>query len=252
MDEDIQYLQEDSIPSELLCCVCICPFMEPMVHTNCGNTFCKRCIDRLHCCPLCRNSIQGHLIEAPKIILSLLHKLKVVCPTCKNEIERGLLYDHLKKCAILCPNGCGLKIIPRNFEAHELECGEKPIPCCAQDIGCSVKTKRNMMQFHESMCKLAIVKPYLEENQQLDIERRILKEENQRLMQQNQQLKAENKNLADEKGNLLLKLKGQQSTVYGGTISTVGVNYGATYHPPYTSYVGVSLNPVATYYPPYR
>jgi len=246
--DDIKYLQEDEIPNELLCCICACPFIHPLVHSKCGNTFCKKCIDRLADCPICRSRIIGCVTEAPKMVHSLLDKLKVVCPSCGNEVGRGVLSDHMGKCPVLCPHGCGVKIIPRNLSAHDSECGEKIIACSAQRIGCQTKIKKNLLELHESTCKLAIIQPYFEENQQLHTEKKILLDNNKKLLEEKQKLHRDNKNLTDEIAKVKMQI-GQQKSVVCGNIQIVN-RPDSTYRPPYI-HTGVSQSSITSYHPPY-
>ena len=84
---------EDTI-SELVCAVCLDPFVEPL-ETSCGHTFCKQCIHDLttNSCPQCRQIIDLDEVVPPnRIITNILGQLKVYCPHkdegCKNEIAR--------------------------------------------------------------------------------------------------------------------------------------------------------------------
>ena len=72
-----KYVEEDSIDETLICSICASPFVEPLFHVDCGNTFCKQCLQNLQNCPLCRNKLST-VIPPPKVLQSQLEKLKVI------------------------------------------------------------------------------------------------------------------------------------------------------------------------------
>jgi hypothetical protein len=73
-----KYAEEESIEDFLLCPICSEPFDEPIDHTDCGQTFCKKCIQPLKSCPMCRGNINNIQITS-KVIRGLLDNLKVCC-----------------------------------------------------------------------------------------------------------------------------------------------------------------------------
>jgi len=91
------YVDEGNIDKDLLCSVCYSPFVDPIVHQQCGNTFCKKCILSLEAptCPLCRGHIQNAFNHAPRIILNQLGGLKVRCKNCSTTVRRDKNDEHI-------------------------------------------------------------------------------------------------------------------------------------------------------------
>src|SRR5574337_691939 len=101
------YKEEDSIGESLLCPICTSPFVDPVDHLDCRNIFCKKCVENIKDCPLCRKPITN-TIPPPKAFVGQLDKLKVskqiniiilttikvICPSCKEIYTRGVLLDH--------------------------------------------------------------------------------------------------------------------------------------------------------------
>lgn len=76
--EEFQYADEDSIEESLLCSICSRPFVDPVYHVECGNTFCKVCLGKVDKCPHCRMKlIKAKVMPSPKLTTTLLDKLKV-------------------------------------------------------------------------------------------------------------------------------------------------------------------------------
>lgn len=102
------YVDLDSISDELICPICSLPFMDPVVHnpsSECGNTFCRSCVQSCKVCPFCRGeNFQNECSAAPKIISKQLEKLKVICSMCKNAVCRGEYHDHQEKYCLLHDN----------------------------------------------------------------------------------------------------------------------------------------------------
>jgi hypothetical protein len=71
-----KYAKEKSIEDFLLCPICSELFDEPIDHTDCGQTFCKKCIQPLKSCPMCRGNINNTQTTS-KVIRGLLNNLKV-------------------------------------------------------------------------------------------------------------------------------------------------------------------------------
>ncbi|PRP88866.1 hypothetical protein PROFUN_00334 [Planoprotostelium fungivorum] len=66
-----EYVNESAIDEDLICCICLEPFVDPVAR-SCGNTFCRRCIKDLERCPKCREHCTDQRV-------SLTHSL---LPTC--------------------------------------------------------------------------------------------------------------------------------------------------------------------------
>ncbi|EFC37858.1 predicted protein [Naegleria gruberi] len=92
---------EKEIDEDLICSICLHPFVDPISHNSCGNTFCAKCIENVTVCPLCNEGgFKKNCAASAKTIRNMLDKLKVKCGMCKNIVLRGELKDHQEK---YCP-----------------------------------------------------------------------------------------------------------------------------------------------------
>jgi len=98
---EYEYMDETSIPGELICSICTSPFIDP-VQIQCEDTFCCQCITTWiqrgnSSCPLCRQTVSSNNIRSStRLIRNMLNQLKVKCKLCKQiTIERGNFDDHL-------------------------------------------------------------------------------------------------------------------------------------------------------------
>ncbi len=73
---ELKYIAQDSIDEDLICSICKKPFVEPVYHFDCGNTFCKKCIQTLQTCSFCNEEL-SNIMPSPKTLLNQLDKLKV-------------------------------------------------------------------------------------------------------------------------------------------------------------------------------
>jgi hypothetical protein len=134
----------------------------------------------------------------------------VVCSSCKQPYERGVITDHVSKCPVDCVFGCTQKVAPRDRSEHEKNCQHMEVPCEAQEVGCEWKGKRKEQSDHHCKCPLLAVKVPLLETKEL---RRLSDELNRRLSAENQELRknqeilskskdAQDKELADLKAEV--------------------------------------------------
>ncbi|KAF0979453.1 hypothetical protein FDP41_001796 [Naegleria fowleri] len=99
--KSFNYVNLDLIDKELACPICFFPFYDPVVHSSCGNTFCRECVNSLSQCPICHEGdFSSEKVTVVKIIRNQLDKLAVFCPMCKNVVNRGELKNHQEK---YCP-----------------------------------------------------------------------------------------------------------------------------------------------------
>lgn len=81
------YVNEDSIPEDLKCKICHCPLQDALIHKECGEMFCRLCIQGHENCPECQvKLIDNDLYPAPSAINNMLDRFMVVCPTCKSSV----------------------------------------------------------------------------------------------------------------------------------------------------------------------
>lgn len=104
--------------NNLMCPICRCPFVDPVILDACDHCFCRDCIRRTWNtgqeytpagirgnCPSCRTPAKlGPRSSASKILINMTDELLVRCPKadegCKSEIKRGEVQDHVN---IYCP-----------------------------------------------------------------------------------------------------------------------------------------------------
>lgn len=115
----------------LMCPICRCPFVDPVVLTECDHCFCRDCIRQTWTtstaynplgprgdCPSCRTPAKlGPRSATSKILTNILDDLVVKCPKsedgCKAKVKRGEVQDHL---AIYC----GYALVECTLEECEL------------------------------------------------------------------------------------------------------------------------------------
>jgi hypothetical protein len=60
---DSSELKTTIVEEQLICPICLMKFTNPYITIPCGHTFCRTCIDKLHChssnCPTCRTTTTG-------------------------------------------------------------------------------------------------------------------------------------------------------------------------------------------------
>jgi hypothetical protein len=120
----------------LMCPICRCPLVDPVLLMDCDHCFCRDCIRQTWPthnplgpkgdCPTCRMPAKlGPRASTTKILVNILDDLVVKCPKsengCKSQVKRGEVQDHI---AIYCgysmveckdPN-CGQSIQRKDYE----------------------------------------------------------------------------------------------------------------------------------------
>ncbi|VDC00397.1 unnamed protein product [Peniophora sp. CBMAI 1063] len=111
------YSYADQPNSNLLCCICQYPFVEPTTTRTCAHTFCRNCI--LHAlqtsphCPIDRSPLNSeNLGPATPIIRDMVDELVVRCSNeakgCPARIQRQLLKTHIREdcqyASVPCPD----------------------------------------------------------------------------------------------------------------------------------------------------
>lgn len=94
----------------LMCPICRCPFVDPVVLNECDHIFCRDCIRQCWTaytplgprgdCPTCRTSAKlGPRTAVSKILVNMCEDLVVKCPKsedgCTAEVKRGEVQDHV-------------------------------------------------------------------------------------------------------------------------------------------------------------
>ncbi|CAF3435405.1 unnamed protein product, partial [Rotaria socialis] len=156
-----EYIDKESIGSDLICLLCHNPFIDPTV-TQCGDTYCRQCIEKYmrngsHCPSQSCNQLLStdHLIPPSHNFISILDKLKVRCQLCeKTNINRGTFDEHIKT-----------------------SCPECILDCPGKNIGCQWFGSRNEHDEHTKTClyeklrRMGDILYRVIENQSLDIEK---------------------------------------------------------------------------------
>ncbi|QIW98635.1 hypothetical protein AMS68_004153 [Peltaster fructicola] len=103
----LDYVKE--YDENLVCAICRCPFVDPVILTECDHAFCRDCIRQSWPdhqlgprgnCPTCRTpSKLPARSSTSKIIVNILDDLEVHCPKhergCTAIVKRGALRDHV-------------------------------------------------------------------------------------------------------------------------------------------------------------
>jgi len=174
---EFSYANEDSIPQDLLCALCVRPFINPVEHDSIGNgkcsqIYCKSCAEGQKLCPHCRNTVQkwNTVPSTPttqRFFFNLLNELKVVCHNCQNRtISRSDLAEHIQRCPIDCTFGCGMKIAPKDQKEHENDCAAITFKCLAADVMCPWSGQKKDLKPHTDKCVFFQIKPILNLQQQ--------------------------------------------------------------------------------------
>ncbi|CAF3669866.1 unnamed protein product, partial [Rotaria socialis] len=141
-----EYIDRESIDSDLICLLCHNPFIDPTV-TQCGDTYCRPCIEKdmgngSHCPSQSCNQLLStdHLIPPSRRFISMLDKLKVRCQLCeKTNINRGIFDEHVKT-----------------------SCFEYRIDCPGKNIGCQWFGSRKEHDEHTKTCLFEKLRPIVD------------------------------------------------------------------------------------------
>ena len=138
-----------SYDSNLMCPICRCPFVDPVVLAECDHCFCRECIRQSWNtnstytphgprgdCPTCRTPAKlGPRSATSKILINLTDELIVSCPKaddgCKTEIKRGEVQDHVNIY-------CGYALVECEAEDCELPVRRKDViqGCLHYGVSC--------------------------------------------------------------------------------------------------------------------
>ena len=105
---EYENIDDDELLRRYECPICLDILIDPILHSACGNMFCRRCIGLLSSCPLCRKTIlESDLTPVPNVTKDLIAKLKVKCNHCGQEMTLEASKTHKMKCEFPCPFECG-------------------------------------------------------------------------------------------------------------------------------------------------
>ncbi|RIA98559.1 hypothetical protein C1645_795773 [Glomus cerebriforme] len=153
----------ESVNSNLICCVCQTPFVDPVVIESCGHTFCKNCITQAlltrSTCPVDRSHISSvnEFRPAAKIIVNMVNELLTYCPNknagCTYQGQRQLLIYHLKEecmfAKLACRNEeCGEMILKKDLSKHMESCKARMVKC----ENCEAKVQLSTLEGHKFTC----------------------------------------------------------------------------------------------------
>ena len=163
----------------LQCPVCFEIVLEP-IQTSCGHLFCKKCVQGVATCPVCRErftSMPDHFNHRR------VRSLRVKCPCTANgckwvgdlgdvgdheaarcefqpkpcpycdfiTVQKVELQKHLVMCdshTFPCPNWCGAAPSRKDLDRHLDECPEQLVHCKFSILGCDVELPRKAMERH--------------------------------------------------------------------------------------------------------
>jgi hypothetical protein len=100
---DYEYVEKDT---DLTCSLCLSILSDPLVHSSCGNMFCKLCCWHLDRCPLCREPWKPsyNSYPPPLYVKNKLNQFKVKCNHCNAITTKGEFTTHKTKfCLVNCP-----------------------------------------------------------------------------------------------------------------------------------------------------
>ena len=112
------------IDDNLVCSVCHCAFIKPVMMNECEHIFCSDCLEaasqhQKNTCPFCRSRTHGEPRKSPRALSNMVDDLKVRCPLsgagCDVIVNRGCVRSHVDKyCAYVevdCPaEHCASKV----------------------------------------------------------------------------------------------------------------------------------------------
>ncbi len=159
---NFRYVNQDKIPEKLVCSICLCPAMAPVVHASCNNLFCKKCIDASlgvkPTCPLCRGECGSETLSPNTFISGMLDDLAVFCVNeafgCKWSGDRGGVEEHVARFCTTVPcamKGCAHVVPSTAMLGHVKTCDFVVLPCPEK---CGKHVQRRQMGAHlEKECE---------------------------------------------------------------------------------------------------
>ncbi|KAH8997674.1 hypothetical protein EDB86DRAFT_2803416, partial [Lactarius hatsudake] len=175
----LSYVYVDPPNSNLVCCICRMPFVEPTTSRTCAHSFCHDCIrpalQASPHCPIDRSPLSPQdMTPSNPIVRHMVDELVVECLNrpngCEFTCQRHLLAAHLKDDCLLvevqcpdpeCPKKALRKDILRNdiprcphcLISHNRVCSTETIRCPS----CNSEHLRSQSASHADVCPSAIV-----------------------------------------------------------------------------------------------
>lgn len=162
----------------LVCPICRCPYVDPVVLAECDHCFCRDCIRQTWTtstaynplgprgdCPTCRTPAKlGPRSATSKILINILDDLVVQCPKtsdgCKAKVKRGEVQDHMSiycgYAMVECPaDGCELALRRKDSTQGCLHYGVSCLACHEEMQRCHLETHwRSKCPDREITCEL--------------------------------------------------------------------------------------------------
>ncbi|KAJ3178963.1 hypothetical protein HDU87_003232 [Geranomyces variabilis] len=185
-----EYEYVDTVNLNLLCCICYCPFIDP-VSSPCGHTFCRLCasaaLSSAQTCPVDRAPLSlAQLQPAARVITSMVEELQVprgalevhveecghglvTCEVCQSAVKNKDIEAHATECpgsTVTCPD-CREPILRSGFSEHASICQEATMSCPHISHGCPWEGKRRLFYSdHKSSCPFEAIKGFFILNDQ--------------------------------------------------------------------------------------
>jgi len=156
-------LENQKIPADLTCSICLEVLWIPMEHKSCNQMFCKDCLEPCAICPLCRDPLNVGTVWPITIgyIMNILYEIKVKCMGCEIIMTRKETIGH--ECRKKCPADCGKFILANEMEVHKNICINRIVTCKATDYGCSWSGKFNQKVSHQENCEYVKAMPIMDD-----------------------------------------------------------------------------------------
>jgi hypothetical protein len=181
--------------NNLMCPICRCPFVDPVVLTECDHCFCRDCIRQTWNtnstytphgprgdCPSCRTPAKlGPRSATSKILVNIVDELIVKCPKsdegCKAEVKRCEVQDHVniycRFALVECPGeDCELPVRRKDAALGCLHYGVSCLSCKRELQKWRLETHWRSecpdRKVHCDLCKEAVFYRDLEEHNRED------------------------------------------------------------------------------------
>ena len=150
--DDLLLQGSETIDSNFKCGICLDILLDPL-QGPCGHTYCRKCVEKVHACPECRETLRRSSSSRNRFLENLISKFKVRCPSTKAPSTLNLVLHIDSETTIL--HGMAAKE-PENLE-ETVNAGDKllvQIGDANQEHDCS-GTKRTRVEEADkiNLCK---------------------------------------------------------------------------------------------------